>query len=314
MKVAITGASGFIGKLLVKKHLEMGDEINILSRKNTNEYEIYTNVKFFLGDICNIDSLVDFVEKVDVLYHCAAEIKEESKMQLINEEGTKNLIKVASGKIKHWVQLSSTGVYGAVYDGQISEEQPYNPNNEYERTKLNSDLLLLKPQEKLKFTFTIIRPSNVFGYQMKNQSIFQLIKSIEKGFYFFIGPKGASANYVPVENVIEAMYLAAKMTNAVNEIFIVSNSCSIEEFVDFIAKELGVATPKKRVPVSVIKFLAKISSFIPNNPLTISRVLALSNRVVYKTTKIENKLSYKSKKSIQDTIADLVSFHKGVNN
>ena len=163
MKVAITGASGFIGKLL-----EMGDEINILSRKNTNEYEIYTNVKFFLGDICNIDSLVDFVEKVDVLYHCAAEIKEESKMQLINEEGTKNLIKVASGKIKHWVQLSSTGVYGAVYDGQISEEQPYNPNNEYERTKLNSDLLLLKPQEKLKFTFTIIRPSNVFGQRVRS--------------------------------------------------------------------------------------------------------------------------------------------------
>jgi nucleoside-diphosphate-sugar epimerase len=310
MKVAITGATGFIGKLLVDRHIQLGDEVSVLSRNQVKHRIFNNNVKFFKGDLLDKESLSKFVENVDILYHCAAEIKDESKMSLSNVEGTKNLIQVASNKIKHWVQLSSTGVYGTIHYGIVNENQIYNPNNEYEKTKLESDFLVLDAAKNNTFTCTLIRPSNVFGQQMSNTSLFQLIKAIDKGVYFFIGPKGASANYVPVENVVEALYLAATNPKAQNQTYIISSRCTIEYFISSIAQKLDKAPPSFRVSKAFIKFIAKLTSFIPRNPLTLSRVDALSNRSIYEIGKIESELGYKSLVSIEEAIEKLVLFYK----
>jgi nucleoside-diphosphate-sugar epimerase len=214
-------------------------------------------------------------------------------MEATNVMGTKNLINAASGKIRHWVQLSSVGVYGPIGTGVITENQPYNPINIYEKSKLKSDLLVLKATEQGVFTSTIIRPSNVFGAKMNNNSLFDLIKIIDKGFYFFIGKKGASANYVTVENVIESLYLSAINKKAINKIYNISDWFTIEDFVGVISKYLKRSKPKYRIPLKLIMLLAKITSIIPHNPLTVSRLMALCNRSKYSTKKIELELSYR---------------------
>ncbi len=310
MKIAITGASGFIGKLLVKKHIDLGDEVHVLSRDEKKFLEFKEEVHLHIGDLSNIYSLTDFVESVDVLYHCAAEIRNESIMDLVNVDGTRNLIQAASGKIKHWVQLSSTGVYGPIYKGIVRENQAYNPVNQYEKTKLASDLLVLEASNNHNFTYTFIRPSNVFGFQMTNMSLFQLIKAIDKGLYFFVGNKGASANYVPVDNVIEALHLAATKTEAKNKIFIISSWCTIEKFVETIAQQLGKPVPSFRISFNIAKLIARLTAFIPKNPLTVARVYALSNKTVYETTKIEKELGYKEVTTTEKTIIGLVEFYK----
>ncbi|MEZ0184330.1 NAD-dependent epimerase/dehydratase family protein [Flavobacterium oncorhynchi] len=310
MKVAITGATGFIGKLLVSKHIKLGNEVRILSRKENLDLENFDKVQVFKGDLNDKETLLSFVDNVDVVYHCAAEIKDESLMSVTNVEGTKNLIDVSKHKIKHWIQLSSTGVYGPVRTGTVKEDQPYSPVNEYERTKLISDELVIEAGEKEFFTYTLVRPSNVFGFQMTNQSIFQLVKSIDKGLYFFIGSKGSSANYVPVENVIEVLYLTAINPASKNQIYIISSWITIENFISTIAKTLNKNAPKLRVPIEFVKFLARLTSFIPKNPLTVTRVDALSNRAIYDTSKVEKELNYKPVVTIEETIVKVVDFVK----
>lgn len=310
MKVGITGGSGFIGSLLVQKHLDLGDEVHLLSRNGENK-----NKKIHLheGDLLDLNSLNNFVKDIEVLYHCAAEIKDESKMEALHVVGTKNLIKVASGKIKHWVQLSSVGVYGPVYQGVVKESSVYNPINIYEKTKLESDLLVLESSRLKYFTSTIIRPSNVFGVNMKNQSLYDLIKIVDKGRYFFIGKKGASANYVSAKNVVESMYLAATNSKAINQIYIISSWCTIESFIRLISLYLTKPMPKYRIPIKPIVFLAKLTSFIPRNPLKITRVYALCNRSVYSTKKIEKELNYKPISSFNDDVFELVNKYKNEN-
>ena len=156
----------------------------------------------------------------------------------------------------------------------------------------------------------MIRPSNVFGASMTNKSIFDLVKAIDKGYYFFIGAKGASANYVPVENVVEALYLAATHPNAKNEIFNISDWRTIESFTGCIALAVGKNPPRLRVPANFMGFLAKTTSFIPGNPLTVSRVKALNSKTKYPTDKIEEKLSYKPLVSVEYAIDALVAHYK----
>ena len=306
MKIAITGASGFIGKMLTKKHVSLGDEVHILTRKKNPNLEFLNEVIIHNGDLSNLNSLKGFIDDIDVLYHCAAETTDESKMHAINVLGTKNLLKVSAKELKHWVQLSSVGVYGPIHFGDVTENHLCNPINEYEKTKLESDLAVIEASESNTFTYTIIRPSNVFGTDMNNKSLFKLIKSIDKGFYFFIGEKGASANYIPVENVVQSLFLAATNTNAKNQVYNISNWVTMEDFIEIISKELGKQSPRLRFSINFIKILIYITSFIPKNPLTINRLNALSNRTIYVVSKIEKELNYKPIKIIDDSIKDLV--------
>lgn len=310
MNIAITGATGFIGKLLVEKHLNSNDTVHVLSRKSDLSFEKHNNLKIYKGGLEDDEVLKLFLTNVDVLYHCAAEIKNEAKMHKVNVEGTEKLIQYAKNNIKHWVQLSSVGVYGPIYEGSVIENHRYNPINEYEKTKLESDILVEKASRSNYFTSTFIRPSNVFGPTMSNQSLFQLVDKINQGVYFYIGKKGASANYVPVENVIEALYLAATHKSAINQTYIISNYQPLESFVNEIAKNLNRREPKIRVPLFPIKIVANLTGFIPKNPLTINRVKALSNRTKYLTDKIENELNYSDVISVENAITNFVAEYK----
>ena len=79
MIVAITGGAGFIGRRLVSRHLALGDEVRMLSRRAPVESELYSSIKWCCGDLTTIKGdLQPFVDQADVLYHCAGEIRDEA--------------------------------------------------------------------------------------------------------------------------------------------------------------------------------------------------------------------------------------------
>jgi len=307
MKIAITGATGFIGKCLVQQHCDAGDEVNILTRRDAKNLDLNENIKVFNGDLSiQSSTLSAFVSGADILYHCAAEIRIESKMEEINVIGTENLIRAAQGNVKHWVQLSSVGVYGPVYDGIVTEKNALNPNNMYERTKLISDEKVLSAAADGKFTLTILRPSNVFGPDMRNASLFALIKAVDKGLFFFIGPEGASANYIAVENVVNALILCGTNNAAKGKIYNVSDWITIEDFIKIIADGLGKPYPKFRFPLLLMKLAGKLGDKISKMPLTSGRVNALSNRSIYSNDLITNDIGYKNMAPVSTAIKSLV--------
>jgi nucleoside-diphosphate-sugar epimerase len=313
VKVAITGATGFIGRELVFKHLECGNSVKILTRKNKDQLTFPVEVQVVNGDLSDAgDSLPSFVKGVDVLYHCAAEILDESKMFKINVIGTQNLVNASTGIIKHWVQLSSTGVYGKIKSGLITERiHPY-PYNNYEITKLKSDEIVEKAGLDNKFTYTILRPSNVFGKGMKNQSLLQMIKIIDKGFFAFIGKEGASANFIPVENVVTALVLCGQAQNAKGKTYILSDRVTIELFVSTICNALNKPIPKIRLSKYLVKLFTAVGQYIPHYPLTSSRIEALTNSHVYSPELIMNELNYHHDLTLEEGIFKLVQYYKSM--
>lgn len=293
MDVAITGGTGFIGRRLVSHLLARGDRIKLLTRCPAAILGLPDSVMLFEGDLTSGDvDLRPFVTDVDVLFHCAGEIRDPMRMHAVHVEGTERLIKAASGTIGHWVQLSSTGAYGKVRTGTVTEETASAPDNEYERTKTDSDQLVSAAAGPATFSATLLRPSNVFGPTMTNRSLFQMIAMISKGIYFFIGPSGASANYIYVDNVVDAMLLCATLPQAQGQTFILSDHRPLEEFVAAIADALGRTVPRLRVPEPLARMIARTAGLMPGFPLTSSRVDALTDRVVYSARHINRELNY----------------------
>ncbi len=140
MIVAITGGAGFIGRRLVLRHLTQGDDVRVLSRRPAGEVGLPDGVDIHRGDLAGeMENLQSFVDGVDVLYHCAGEIRDSSRMHAIHVVGTQKLVDAAAGQVGHWVQLSSVGAYGPISQGVITEATPENPLGVYEVTKAESD-------------------------------------------------------------------------------------------------------------------------------------------------------------------------------
>ena len=168
MIVGITGATGFIGKALMHECVKRGFETRVLTRSKSKLHLIPSSVRVFFGDLIDENyNPSNFVNNLDVLYNCAGEINDESKMYNLHVNGTKKLLNSASGKIGNWVQLSSVGVYGVCRDGIITENSKEQPLGVYERSKAESDNIV----KNSSIPYVILRPSNVFGSNMPNQSL-----------------------------------------------------------------------------------------------------------------------------------------------
>jgi nucleoside-diphosphate-sugar epimerase len=309
MLIGITGGTGFIGALLVRRHLARGDRIRILSRQSRLRSALPDAVEITPGDLISSDAgLTSFTRGVDVLYHCAGELRDESRMRALHVDGTRALLSAARGKIGRWVQLSSVGVYGPKKAGVVREDTALNPLGTYETTKAESDALVIAAGSSGRLgSYSILRPSIVFGAGMPNQSVSQMIRMIEGGFFFFIGRPGSSANYVEVSNVVGALMLCGTRPEADGRVYVLSDWCTMEEFVGAICKAVGRSIPRVRVPEWPVRVLARALGRAPRVPLTESRVDALVNRARYATDRIQAELGYTHSISIADGLSRFVA-------
>lgn len=292
MRVAITGGTGFIGNRLAMLHLERGDRVRLLSRRQVTGLE--GRVDIFRGNLADPNAdLQSFVEGNDVLYHCAGNLNDENHMHAVHVGGTRRLIMAASGKIGRWVQLSSVGVYGLQCHGVIREDTPEAPQGIYETTKYQSDALVVAAATDRAFEHVLLRPSIVYGPEMQNRSLFQWISAIARGQFFFIGPPGAVVNYVHVNDVVSALMVCATRPKACGRTYILSDNCPVEEAVKVIATALERPVPRLRIPIGPALFFARTFGRIPGFPLNESRLRALTRRVIYDGSRIENELQYR---------------------
>jgi len=311
MIVAITGGTGFVGKRLVKGHLENGDTVRVLTRKSPVSAGLPNKTILFHGNLLNTpESLVPFVRDVDILYHCAAEINHSNLMYDLHVTGTKNLLKAVNGEDIRWVQLSSVGVYGYHKTGDITEQTPKNPQGLYEITKAKSDDLVYAAFLNGKIKASIVRPSIIFAPNMSNQSIFQMIQMIDNNFFFFIGKQGAFANYIHVDNVIEGIIKCGTLPEAVGKIYNISDCMTMEEFVKTIAQALNKPVPKLRIPEKPIRMLIRVLELFPKVPLTTHRIDYLTMSSKYSIEKIKTELCYYHKKTIKDGLIEMVEAWK----
>jgi nucleoside-diphosphate-sugar epimerase len=308
MLVGITGGTGLVGKALVERHLAAGDAVRCLTRHADAGHP--PGVQALDGDLLQPDDrLVRFADGLDLLYHCAGEVADESRMRALNVGGTRALVTAAAGRIGRWIQLSSVGVYGRRSSGVVSEESALAPRSTYETTKAEADAIVLAARSRgLVQSAVVLRPSIVFGPGMPNRSILQMIRLIERGCFFFVGRRGASANYVHVANVAEALVLCGRAPGADGRVYNLSDWCTIEDFVGAIAQALGRPRPRLRLPERPVRAAVTALSRLAVLPLTDSRIDALVTRCRYSIDRIQQELQYAHRLSIAAGLAGLVAW------
>ncbi|MEA3406320.1 MAG: NAD(P)-dependent oxidoreductase [Pseudomonadota bacterium] len=214
MTILLFGASGFIGKAVLNQLISMHVEKIICVRQTLSGTEPFQGdgVEWHALDILAPDTmkLANFVEISDIVLNCTGELENTLTMTEINFHFVKRLTALlkASTKSHHFIQLSSVGCYGAVnfYRGQaksITEDATERPAGLYETSKTQADDYIREQisEQTPNVSYTIIRPTNVFGKGMNSQALVGLSNIIKAGRFFYIGNQASISTYIIHMNV-----------------------------------------------------------------------------------------------------------------
>lgn len=157
----VTGATGMIGGKIVPRLLDLGYEVRVLSRRK--DFKIH-QVESFYGGLEDEAVLENFLQNARLLFHCAAELMDYSKMWEVNVAGTERLLRIATqAGIEFLCHLSSAGVVGRTEEIWVDENTPCQPQNLYERTKLEAEKLVARLGSGCRTV--ILRPTNVVDHR-----------------------------------------------------------------------------------------------------------------------------------------------------
>ena len=242
MSYFVTGATGFVGKFLVKNLLKRDGTIYVLVRKaSVKKLEaIYPwwglddkqkRIVPIIGDLAKpklgipAADIAKLKGKVKHLFHLAAvyDLSADAEAQRVaNIDGTRNAVEFAeaikAGIFHHTSSIAAAGLYDGTFREDMFEEAE-ELDHPYFRTKHDSEAIV---RNECKVPWRVYRPGMVVGHSQTGE-----IDKIDGPYYFFkfiqkmrnmlpqwmptIGIEGGRINIVPVDYVVDAMdYIAHK--------------------------------------------------------------------------------------------------------
>lgn len=178
MRIAITGATGFIGSALSKGLCELGLDVVEYVRTPMNPKQVKIDLSWNILP-------KNYLKDIDILIHCAASVHKRDNPETIYHQNaifTQLLIDsaVESG-LKGVYFISTVGVFGKLYsDVLITEKSELAPKNDYSKSKLAAEYIVKYKCLFNKIPFNIIRLPLVLGPNSPG-SFGVLLKLIKKG-------------------------------------------------------------------------------------------------------------------------------------
>ena len=256
MKIAITGSSGFVGKHLVARFLQLGHDVLPL--------DIVNGV-----DITDINSLIN-IGSFDVLVHLAARtfvpdsFKNSQSFYYTNIVGTINALELC--KIHNAKMIfASSYIYGNPKYLPVDEKHPICAHNPYAQTKIIGEEICTAYARDFNVPVIILRPFNIYGPDQNCHFLIpKMVKQAQTGHIKLADPE-PKRDFVYIDDVINAYVKSVEYLPNGAEIFNIGSgiSYSISEITALInaamSKDVGASFTGEKRPNEVLETVADIS-------------------------------------------------------
>ena len=267
-RVLVTGASGFVGRVLIQTLLDNDYNVIAAVRSETVTYPDEVELLRY-SDISDNDWGVK-LSSVDIIIHAAARVHvmdEYSTDPLtafreVNVTGTLNLAKQAAlSDVKRFIFISSVKVNGEMtLKGKPFEPtDDFIPSDPYGLSKYEAEQGLLKLAKQTEMEVVIIRPPLVYGLGVK-ANFAAMINLIKKGLPMPFGAINNQRSLVSLDNLVNFIIHCIDHPKAANEIFLISDGedVSTTELIKKVAKAFDKKAWLLHIPVSWMTFIAKL--------------------------------------------------------
>jgi len=321
--ILVTGGRGFLGSHLVSHLSRRGEKVRIFARPRRDrdqETGLDKDHDVVWGDIRDQRAVEQAVKGVDAVIHLVSNFRkggsDGKEANAVNVEGTNHVLN-ASLKfgVKRLIHCSTIGVHGNVREIPANEETPFNPGDLYQETKLLAEKRVWEFYRETKLPITVIRPISLYG--PGDLRMLKLFRMIKNGSFIMVGDGNALFQPAYIDDVIRGFFLCLDHDRSIGEAFIIGGEeyLPLRDLVTLIAKELSVATPKWRIPLAPVLWVASICErlCVPlgvEPPLHRRRVSFFQNNRAFSIEKAETVLGYKSEVSLQEGIQRTIRWYE----
>lgn len=316
--ILVTGATGHIGNVLIRKLVEKGEKVRALVWRGEDVTPIQgLDVEAVEGDVLDPESLKPAFKGVDKVFHLAGIISimpgKNTLVQRVNVEGTRNILAAAvRAGVKRLVYTSSIhAIHRAPHGTTIDETLPFDPENHYgayDRSKAEASLEVQKAVAQ-GLDAVIVCPTGVIGpYDYRRSEMGEVIRgAAEAKPMFYI--EGAY-DFVDVRDVAEGMLLA-EAKGRIGESYLLSgHKITVRDLIESVRGVTGKAFASIKIPFSLAQFVARFTPTYYRWTKAKPRITPYSLEVLRSNANISHakatrELGYHPR-PVRETIADTV--------
>jgi len=325
-KLLVTGAAGFIGGALFKRLVEYGLDVvgTVLYEEEATQLR-EKNYRVEVLDLASDESWLAVLHGTDIVFNIAALFQEvekgESMYRKVNVDGTLKLVKEANeAGVKRFVHCSTVGVHGDVKDIPCTEKSPYNPMDEYHRTKLEGELAVLDYARTLAhdgMIVTVDRPAMVYG--PGDVRMMKLFTTIASGKFRMIGSGEVLAHLGYIDDQTDSFLLCAvkPRKNVHLEAFNIASEkhITLNNLVALIADAAGVKVSRLKIPVAPVWFAGLLCEGVCRLlgiklPIFRRRVGFFTHNRAFDLSKAKKMINYIPKVTDKDGIRITLNWYK----
>ena len=310
-KIAVTGATGFLGSHLCERLIGEGYQVSILARDEDKARVFEGRVaKTIIGDIADKNAVAELVAGNDIVVHLVSNFRTASgppeSYHHINVDGTAAVLEAAEkAGVERLVHCSTIGVHGSVQVTPANEETPFRPGDLYQETKVISENLVRSAIGKTAMEIVIVRPCSIYG--PGDMRMLKMFKMLSKGSFPMVGPCKENFHAVYIDDLIDGFMLALTRPEANGETFIIGGESylSLNDYVNVVAEAVGAPPPRLRFPYWLFYGAAVVCEAICvplriEPPLHRRRVRFYKNNRAFDISKARARLGYNPKVDLKE--------------
>ena len=309
--IAVSGASGFIGRALITKLIKEGHQVFGLVRNKITCYDPIYYKNILVEDISK-NIVFDEKIKIDILYHLAAKTHSKSNNYKeyydVNVLGLKSLLNILKPlKIKKIIMLSSIKVNGEGFlnnDNYYSEMSKNNPLDNYGISKLEAENLLKTFCIGNNINFVILRPPLVYGAGVKG-NLKKLMYYIDKNIPLPIIKTANNRSLISLRNLVSALIIVALNDNANSQTYLVSDDLPIS--VENLYKNIAIIMKKKLFLIKFYSLFFKILLWPFGKAKLVEKI---SSSLIIDNAKIKKDTEWRPAISLMDDLKSMVESRK----
>lgn len=326
MKVLVTGATGFLGRHIVKKFADEGAEMVTVIRptSKTDHLKKYP-IEFILGDVQNEESLKKAMKGVDVVVHAAADIVGSwDDFHGANVQSTKWLLEMSlKNKVKRFVFISTIDVYdhAKARNGTVlTEESPKDPkpSNFYSQAKIEAENWVEEYYQKYNLPTVILRPGCIFGIG-GNWYPARLGFDLGINKYAILGNGGSAIPMSHASSVVDLIWRSIQDDKAIGKAYNILEETKVTRF-GFLKSAKAILFPKLkiyRIPIWLSRlmafggrlFLKMIGQQVPTRiQPEVLRLFSIS--VYYSSELAKQELGWQPVADVPGAVEDMLRWHR----
>ena len=320
--ILVTGATGHLGNVLVRKLLERGERVRALVLPGEPLHSLRgLMIEVIVGDILDLELLERAAAGVDTVYNLAGVISilpgSDLLMQAVNVTGARNMAEASlKAGVRRMVHVSSIHAFHREPHGvTIDERTPLAVDScagAYDRTKALGARAVLETVER-GLDAVIVCPTGIVGpHDYQESEMGGAVKNFaQKKLHFLV--KGAF-DFVDVRDVADGLIRAAEKGRAGETYILSGNRVTLEEIRQMAQEAAGLRSPRFILPFKVALFISAILQHYYRLTRSTPRFTPYSLQTIadnsaFCCAKASTELSYAAR-PLRESIADFLSWRK----